>query len=326
MARPVAATTAPRSEAVPHVHRRFAALGLSLALIAIAAVAAPATLARLTDQDMATLSVSTDTLAPPTGLAATGPATTSLTWTASTDAYAAGYRVYRSITSGSGFALVSSVTPGTATSTTDAPGAGTYYYVLRSYFQNWLSVASNQASVTLGQTSTGPKACTAGSNAADTGGDGNGYETAPGNACGDDLLSATDANTGTNNNTSCANAGKDRHRFWDFGLGIPASVASIDGIQVRVDSGMNNNGGTNNLCVELSWNGGTSWTAAKSFDMAISTITTYNLGAANDTWGRTWTGANFSNANFRVRITDATSQPNKNYLLEYLAVQVTYTP
>lgn len=314
------------SEAGPRVRRRFVPLGLSFALLVVAAIAAPATLARLTDQGTATLSLSTDTLSPPTGLAATGPATASLTWTASSDAYAAGYRVYRSATSGSGFALVSSVTPGSAATTTDAPGVGTYYYVLRSYFQNWLSVPSNEASVTLGQTSSGFQACTAGSNVADTGGDNNGYETAPGNACGDDLLSASDANTGTNFNTSCANAGKDRHRFWDFSLGLPATVASIDGIQVRVDSGMNNNGGTNNVCVELSWNGGTSWTAAKSFDMATSTITSYNLGAANDTWGRTWTGANFSNANFRVRITDASSQPNKTYLLEYLAVEVTYTP
>ena len=46
----------------------------------------------------------------------------------------------------------------------------------------------------------------------------------------------------------------------------------------------------------------------------------------NDLWGRTWTGADFTNANFRVRLTDVTSQPNKNFLLEYLAVQVTYTP
>ena len=49
--------------------------------------------------------------------------------------------------------------------------------------------------------------------------------------------------------------------------------------------------------------------------------------AARTTRGAaTWTGAKLSNANFRVRIIDATSQPNKNYLLEYLAVQVTYTP
>ncbi|MFL5775358.1 MAG: hypothetical protein ACJ76W_03700 [Chloroflexota bacterium] len=280
----------------------------------------------MTDQAASTFSLATDTLAPPTGLAASGTVTATLSWTPSNDAYAAGYEVRRSATSGSGYSLVSTVTPGSATSTTDSPGAGTFYYVLRSYFQNWRSVDSNEASVTLGQTATGLKGCTASSNLADTGGDGDGYELNAGNACADDAAFATDASTGTNNTTSCANAGKDRHRFWDFNLGIPASVASVSGIQVRVDSGMNNNGGTNNVCVELSWNGGTSWTAAKVYDMSNATIATYNLGAANDTWGRTWTGANFSNANFRVRITDATSQPNKNYLLEYVALQVTYTP
>jgi hypothetical protein len=310
------------------VRRRIAPIAIAAVLVAAAAATAPVTLARLTDQAASTLSLSTDTLAPPTSLAASGTTTTaSLTWTRSSDAYAAGYDVLRSTTSGSGYALVKTVTPGSATATTDAPGNGTFYYVLRSSFQNWRSVNSNQASVTLSsQTSTGLKSCTAGSNAADTGGDGNGYEVNPGDACADDTASATDASTGTSGSTSCADAGKDRHRFWDFNLGIPSTVSSIDGITVRVDSGMNNNGGTNNLCVELSWNGGASWTAAKSFDMAVSALTTYTLGGASDTWGRTWTGPNFSNANFRVRITDATSQPNKTYLLEYLAVQVTYTP
>jgi len=308
------------------MRRRSIALVLAVALVGTAAATAPVTLALFVDQNASSISLSTDTLAPPTSLAASGTTTASLTWVPSTDAYAAGYQVFRSTTSGSGYVLVGSVTPGSASATTNAPGAGTFYYVLRSYFQNWRSVNSNQASITLGQATTGFKGCTALSNVADTGGDNNGYETTPGNACGDDLLSASDANTGTNNITSCANAGKDRHRFWDFNLGIPATVAAIDGIQVRVDSGMNNNGGTNNLCVELSWNGGATWTAAKSYDMQVSTISTYNLGGPTDTWGRTWTGANFSNANFRVRITDATSQPNKTYLLEYLAVQVTYTP
>jgi hypothetical protein len=308
------------------MRRRSIALVIAVALVGTAAATAPVTHALFVDQNASSISLSTDTLAPPTSLAASGTTTASLTWVPSTDAYAAGYQVYRSATSGSGYSLVSSVTPGSASSTTDAPGAGTFYYVLRSYFQNWRSVNSNQASITLGQATTGFKGCTALSNAADTGGDNNGYETTPGNACADDTLTATDANTGTNFNTTCANTGKDRHRFWDFNLGIPTTVTSIDGIQVRVDSGMNNNGGTNNLCVDLSWNGGATWTAAKSYDMAVSTISTYNLGGATDTWGRTWTGANFSNANFQVRITDASSQPNKNYLLEYLAIQVTYKP
>jgi hypothetical protein len=177
------------------VRRRIVALGLAVAVIGAAAATAPITLAQFVDQDASSLSLSTDTLAPPTTLAASGTVTASLSWTPSSDAYTAGYEVFRSTTSGSGYALVGSVTPGSAASTTDAPGGGTFYYVLRSYFQNWRSVDSNEASVTLGQTTSGYMACTAGSNAADTGGDGNGYELNAGNACADDASSASDVST-----------------------------------------------------------------------------------------------------------------------------------
>lgn len=230
---------------------------------------------------------------------------------------------------GGPYTLVSTITPRSTVATTDTPPSnGTYYYVLRSVFQSWTSVNSNQASasVTLGPTTTGYRGCTTTSNAADTGGDGNGYEMLAANACGDDLLAATDAGSGTNNTVSCTNAGKDRHRFWDFSLGVPATVSAVSGIQVRADEGMSNNGGTSRLCVELSWNGGTSWTTPKSVALTTSAITTYTLGAVNDSWGRSWFGSELSNASFRVRLTDVTSQPNKDFLLEYLAVQVTYTP
>jgi hypothetical protein len=221
------------------------------------------------------------------------------------------------------------VTPRTAVATNDAPASnGTYYYVLRSTFQNWTSTNSNQASavVTLPTTPTGFKGCTAASNAADTGGDGNGYETSPGNACAADGAIATDANTGTNTTVSCTDAGKDRHRFWDFGLGVPASAASINGIQVRADVGLNNNAGTTWICVQLSWDAGASWTAAKQANLTSVGTVTVDLGAANDTWGRTWSPANFSNANFRLRVIDASDRTNKDVRLDYLAVQVTYTP
>jgi hypothetical protein len=309
------------------MQRRSAGLGILVVVAALVfGATAPLTLARLTDASTSSLAVSTDTLSPPTNLVATGPVSAALTWTPSVDTYTAGYEIWRSTTSGSGYALIGTVTPGTASSATNSPGSGTFYYVLRSFFQNWRSVDSNEASVSLGTTTSGYKTCSVLSNVADTGGDNNGYELLALNACGDDLLVATDANTGTNFITTCTNAGKDRHRFWDFNLGVPAVVTAVNGIQVRADAGMNNNGGTNNLCVQLSWDAGTNWTTPKSFDMQTSTITTYTLGAANDDWGHTWAGANLSNANFRVRVIDASSQPNKNYLLEYLAVQVTYQP
>lgn len=307
-----------------------------LTVVAVAALvpallgsSAAASLARLTNADSSGKALSTDTLDPPTSLAATGGTSASLTWVATPDTYASGYELRRATVTGGPYTVVATITPRTTVATTDAPGAnGTYYYALRSTFQNWLSVNSNEAvaTIALGSTATGFKTCTLTSTAADTGGDNNGYELLALNACGDDLLFASDVNSGTNTTVNCTNTGKDRHRFWDFGLGLPASVTAVSGIQVRADAGMNNNGGTSRICVELSWNGGTTWTTPKFVTLSGAAITTYAFGATNDLWGRTWLGSNFSNANFRVRLTNATNQPNKNFLLEYLAVQVTYTP
>ncbi len=309
------------------MHKRFV-LSALLVAVALVGVTGQKTLARLTDQDASTVSFSTDTLAPPTNLAAAPIGlTASLTWTPSVDAYTAGYEIWRSTTSGSGYVLVGTATPGTASSATDAAGVGLFYYVLRSYFQNWRSVNSNQTSVAIsvGPVSTGPKAC--GTSAADTGGDGNGYEIATASACADDSVMATDSNTGTGaRSAACVNAANDRHRFRDFSLGMPGSVTLVSGILVRADVGMNNNGGTSRLCVELSGDGGATWTAAKVLTLTSSAETTYLFGGAADTWGKVWTAGEFSNANFRVRFTDATNQPNKDYLLDFVSVNVTYTP
>lgn len=311
----------------PH---RLAALVTALVLApSILPGSTVSSLARWLDQDASSQAVATDTLNPPTALGATGGTSAALTWIATVDTYAAGYEVRRATVSGGPYATVATVSPRTVAAATDTPPtSGTYYYVLRSTFQSWTSSAGNQASATisLGPTATGYNGCTTTSSAADTGGDNNGYELLAANACTDDMLSASDVSTGTNNVVSCTDAGKDRHRYWDFGLGMPAVVTSVAGIQVRADVGMNNNGGTNQLCAQLSWDGGTSWTATKSVALSGSAIATYALGAANDTWGRTWVGGNFSNADFRVRLIDVTSQPTKTFLLEYLAVQVTYTP
>ena len=310
--------------------RRVLTLSLAAALAqAIVGAAPSASLARLTDSAASTQSFTADTLAPPTALTATGGTSAGLSWTITNDAYATGYEVHRATVSGGPYSQVATVTPGSATSTTNAPAAsGTYYYVLRSYFQSWVSVNSNQASavVTLAPVATGFKGCTGTSNAADTGGDNNGYETQPANACSDDAAFATDANSGSTTTVNCTNAGKDRHRYWDFGLGVPASVVVVSGIQARADVGQNTTTGTNQVCIQLSWDAGTTWTAAKSVALAGTAISTYNFGATNDTWGRTWTGAQLSDANFRVRVIDVTNQTTKSFFLEYLAVQVTYTP
>lgn len=90
----------------------------------------------------------TDTLDPPSGLTATGGATVSLHWTATPDTYASGYRVYRGDATGGPYILVGEVTPRTNTSYTDAPPQGTYFYVVRAFYQSWESANSNEATAT----------------------------------------------------------------------------------------------------------------------------------------------------------------------------------
>ncbi|MDD5680243.1 MAG: PKD domain-containing protein [Candidatus Omnitrophica bacterium] len=56
--------------------------------------------------------------------------------------------------------------------------------------------------------------------------------------------------------------------------------------------------------VELSWDGGVSYTSAGKTAPFSESEETYILGASNDTWGRIWSSSELNNANFRLRISD----------------------
>ena len=77
------------------------------------------------------------------------------------------------------------------------PGAGTWYYVVRTTVGSWDSVDSNQASAVVTATSTTFKACV--TTAADTtgAGDNNGYQSNPTRACTSDNSYAQDTDSGT---------------------------------------------------------------------------------------------------------------------------------
>jgi hypothetical protein len=156
-------------------------------------------------------------------------------------------------------------------------------------------------------------------------GDNNGYQTSPANAYGNDSSVATDTNSGTNTNTSCTNSGKDKHRYYNYNFNIPAT-AVIKGIQVRLDARADATSGSPKICVQLSWDGGTTWTTVKSTATLKTVETTYTLGSSSDTWGRTWTPGNFSNTNFRIRVIDVASNTSRDFFLDYAAVNVTYQP
>ncbi len=121
------------------------------ALLAVAAVA-PASAVFLGTRSVGSNTLSTDTMQVPTFLSAasqSGPNIV-LTWTVTSTAYASGYDVLRGTASGGPYTQVAQATPRSTTSYTDASVTGgvTYYYVLTSYYQNWTSAHSNQASAT----------------------------------------------------------------------------------------------------------------------------------------------------------------------------------
>lgn len=156
-------------------------------------------------------------------------------------------------------------------------------------------------------------------------GDNNGYETNPTNAFVDDGLVATDLNSGTNTNTSCTNNGKDKHLFQNFNFNLPSS-AVIQGIQVRLDARADSASNTPRMCVQISWDGGVTWTAAQQTSTLGTTEATYTLGSISNTWGRIWNASDFSNANFRIRVINVAGSTARDFYLDYLAVNVTYRP
>ena len=89
----------------------------------------------------------------PTGLTAAAGAPApriNLSWTATVDTYASGYRILRGTATGGPYTQIAEVTPRTTTSYTDTTvtGGTTYFYVVRSFYQSWESANSNEASAT----------------------------------------------------------------------------------------------------------------------------------------------------------------------------------
>ena len=149
---------------------------------------------------------------------------------------------------------------------------------------------------------------------------------------GEDYNEWTNPSDGFSSNDTRARAQYDilpaDQDYYNFTLGLPAG-ATIDGIVVSVE--MYSNSALPYHCyiqVELSWNGGVSYTTTGYY--AITTTAwndeIHNLGGASNTWGRSWTDTELSNANFRVRLTfidDAGQRPWQSEL-DHVQVNVYY--
>lgn len=97
--------------------------------------------------------IATATLVAPTGVTApvqSNGGTVRVAWTATSSTWATGHRVYRATSAGGPFTLIQQIAGRTTVTYDDAPGVGTFFYVVRGYYDtsgaNWSSVDSAQAS------------------------------------------------------------------------------------------------------------------------------------------------------------------------------------
>jgi hypothetical protein len=153
-------------------------------------------------------------------------------------------------------------------------------------------------------------------------GDNNGFQTNPTGAYADDTSYAQDPLSGTSTSTGCGDTTKDRHTYYDYGISVPGTN-TITGIEVRLIARVDSTSSTTRrMCVQLSWDGGVTWTTAKQSSNLSTSYQSYYLGGAADTWGHTWTPSQLSNANFRVRITNVASSTSRTFYLDWAAVRV----
>jgi cell division septation protein DedD len=150
--------------------------------------------------------------------------------------------------------------------------------------------------------------------AVDTGGDGDGFESTPAGAYA----------SGGSNATNSKGSG-DRHRFYNYGIAVPAGC-QVQGIVVRLDYWLKNSGGTTTVSVDLSGDGGATWTTLKGDSSEPASQTTVLYGGASDLWGLVWTSSMLSNANFRVRVTMDLGSGGQEVYLDWIPVRIFYGP
>jgi len=142
-------------------------------------------------------------------------------------------------------------------------------------------------------------------------------------ATGDDYNDWIDPTFAYNsdNDEAEAEADGDTQDYYDFSFsGISGE---IDGIEIKLES--QGSDGVEQTLVELSWDGGASYTTSGKSIISAEEFSIQTLGGSTDTWGRTWSDTEFSNTNFRVRVEH---EPNDGdwVLLDHIQAKVYYTP
>jgi len=140
-------------------------------------------------------------------------------------------------------------------------------------------------------------------------------------ATGDDYTDFTNpANAYSSNDSDATSASKNQDQdYYNFGITIPANN-TVSGIQVDVEAATPDT--DTDVRVELSWDGGTSYTSKAQDHTVNGTDAYYTTGGSTDSWGRGWTATELNNTNFRVRVTHRST--NDDLHVDHVRVKVFY--
>lgn len=105
----------------------------------------------------------------------------------------------------------------------------------------------------------------------------------------------------TSNDVDATASANDAQGYGDFGLSVPASAA-VTGIEVLAEAHSTDATGDCELDVELSSDGGASYSDVRTAVLTGSDVV-HSLGGSADTWGATWSASDFSDANFVIKVT-----------------------
>lgn len=145
------------------------------------------------------------------------------------------------------------------------------------------------------------------------------------NATGEDYNQWNDAAEAltANSNGAYPTVNGNQQDYYVYSFGIP-SGAEILGVQASLRyMSYEGAGATSTIGVEITGNGGTTYSATSYQVTTVSTtFVTHTVGSASALWGLTLTDASFSTSNFRIRVTGIAG--NDLPTLDYIAVRVTY--
>lgn len=98
---------------------------------------------------------------------------------------------------------------------------------------------------------------------------------------------------------------------------------TIDGILVQVEAKVNSTTDRSEYTIELSWDGGTTWTTLKrAFQFPIADSTHCYGGA--DAWSHTFIPSELTNINFKVRISNDFTSATNDASVDCISVQIFY--